>query len=108
VGELQVWLGKVCGWAGLMELTCDRPCKMISPHFEKFAGATQGVEFIKVDVDEAPVSRSTGNLVLFFRLTDSVEPILGNLGVCRYPGYAHFHRLPQGPIRQDRYRCQTR
>lgn len=29
---------------------------MISPHFEKMAGSTEGVEFIKVDVDEAPVS----------------------------------------------------
>ena len=43
-----------------MELTSilpNRPCKMISPHFEKMAGATEGVEFIKVDVDEAPVSQ---------------------------------------------------
>ncbi|KAH8088346.1 putative thioredoxin [Filobasidium floriforme] len=30
------------------------PCKMISPHFEKMAGTTEGVEFIKVDVDDAP------------------------------------------------------
>jgi hypothetical protein len=29
---------------------------MISPHFEKMAGTTEGVEFIKVDVDDAPVS----------------------------------------------------
>jgi hypothetical protein len=28
---------------------------MISPHFEKAAGVTEGVEFIKVDVDEAQV-----------------------------------------------------
>jgi hypothetical protein len=29
---------------------------MISPHFEKASTVTEGVEFIKVDVDEAPVS----------------------------------------------------
>lgn len=41
---------------GFVMLLHGRPCKMISPHFEKMAGTTEGVEFIKVDVDDAPVS----------------------------------------------------
>ena len=45
---------------------------MISPHFEKASTTTEGVEFIKVDVDDAPVSSTVdSNAMTFTLITDS-------------------------------------
>lgn len=71
---------------------------MISPHFEKASTQIEGVEFIKVDVDEATVSR-----VLLFRVEPMLKvgtvwlaTILGNCRVRQDQGYAHLYWLQEG------------
>lgn len=72
------------------------PCKMISPHFEKAESSFENVQFVKVDVDEQPVSISLAFKLLSSHLRFPID-------VRKSPRHGAFELCPLSwPLTRER------